>query len=132
MLNDLASKGKLDARLHEWANDVLRTLGNDAAHNVGAMISEDDARDALEFTKALIQNLFVLQRAFDAFKKRRAGQMEKHASEQESAFQIGVDEDPDPTLAKAATEPAFRFSKLPMPVRFACLRKRPRQLSMTR
>ena len=74
MLNDLATKGKLDARLHEWANDVLRTLGNDAAHNVEAVISQDDARDALEFTKALIQNLFVLQRAFEAFKKRRAGQ----------------------------------------------------------
>jgi len=80
-LDDLRIKGELDPRLHEWAND-LRILGNDAAHDVDTVIAQDDARDALEFTKALIQNLFVLRRAFEEFKKRRASAQE--------------DEQPDP------------------------------------
>jgi hypothetical protein len=70
-LADLKAKGKLDERLHEWADHVLRGLGNDAAHDVDQVISRDDARDALEFTKALIQQLFVLEAAFKRFKERR-------------------------------------------------------------
>lgn len=67
MLQDL--KTKIDPRLHGWADEVLRELGNEAAHR--GPISRDDALDAHAFTRALIQNLFVLQRSFEEFKKRR-------------------------------------------------------------
>lgn len=71
-LEHLRTTGKLDERFHEWADHVLRGLGNDAAHDVDQAISRDDARDALDFTKALIQQLFVLEEAFKRFKARRA------------------------------------------------------------
>lgn len=71
MLGNLKNRGALDPRLHAWADDVLRPLGNDAAHDVDIEVEDADAKDALEFTKALIQHLFVLQHAFEAFKKRR-------------------------------------------------------------
>ena len=38
--------GIIEKRLYEWA-DALRTVGNEAAHDVGADVSRDDARDLL-------------------------------------------------------------------------------------
>lgn len=70
-LEDLKARGTIDPRLHEWANDVLRDLGNDAAHDVGTVVSREDARDALEFTRAIIEYLFVFADAFKRFKERR-------------------------------------------------------------
>jgi hypothetical protein len=70
-LRDLKSRGVVDARLHEWADHALRGLGNDAAHDVNAMVSREDARDALEFTRAIIEYLFVFADAFHRFKTRR-------------------------------------------------------------
>lgn len=70
-LEHLRTTGKLDERFHEWADHVLRGLGNDAAHDVDQIISRADARDALDFTKALIQQMFVLEAAFKRFKERR-------------------------------------------------------------
>jgi hypothetical protein len=80
MLSDLKNKGKLDPRLHAWADHVLRPLGNDAAHDVDIEVDDADASDALEFTKALIHHLFVLEHAFEAFKKRR-GEAKQLASD---------------------------------------------------
>ena len=70
-LLDLKTKGIIEPRLHEWADEVLRGLGNDAAHDVGQTISKDDAQDALEFTKAIIEYLYVFEAAFQRFKGRR-------------------------------------------------------------
>lgn len=63
-------KTKIDPKLHEWADQVLRELGNDAAHIKGD-IDAEDAQDAVEFTRALINNLFVLEKSFQDFRKRR-------------------------------------------------------------
>lgn len=70
-LSDLKSRGVVDARLHEWADHALRALGNDAAHDVNALVSREDARDAIEFTRAIIEYLFVFADAFHRFKARR-------------------------------------------------------------
>lgn len=67
MLNAL--KERIDPRLHEWADVVVKELGNDAAHE--SAIEMADAYDALEFTRALVQNLYVLQKSFEQFKARR-------------------------------------------------------------
>lgn len=71
-LDNLKERGLIEPRIHEWANHVLRSLGNDAAHDVDAVISKEDAKDALDFTKAIIEYLFVFEAAFQQFKKRRA------------------------------------------------------------
>lgn len=63
-------KSKIDPRLHEWADQVLKELGNDAAH-IKVDIQPEDAQDAVEFTRALISNLFVLEKSYQDFKKRR-------------------------------------------------------------
>ncbi len=57
--------------LFEWSDEVLRSLGNDAAHDVDAEARREDAKDALDFTKALLECLFVFQAAYQRFKERR-------------------------------------------------------------
>lgn len=69
-LGDKLRELKMDPRLQEWAGQVVIELGNDAAH-IKADIEADDAQDAVAFTRALIENLFVLKQAFEAFKQRR-------------------------------------------------------------
>src|SRR6187402_735699 len=64
-IRSLKEKQLIDARIFEWADSVLRGLGNDAAHNVNEVISEDDAEAALEFTRAIIEYLFVFSAAFE-------------------------------------------------------------------
>ncbi len=60
----------IDERLYEWA-DVLRLVGNEAAHDVNVTISRDDAKDMLEFTNAILDYLFSFRDKFEEFKKRR-------------------------------------------------------------
>jgi hypothetical protein len=67
----LKDQGKIDERIFEWSNSVLRSLGNDAAHKVDEVISSEDAEAALEFTRAIIEYLFVFTAAFEKFKERR-------------------------------------------------------------
>jgi hypothetical protein len=70
-LSDLKTQGILDSRLYEWSDEALRALGNEAAHDVKVTISKSDAKDVLEFTKAILEYLFMFAQAFAAFKKRR-------------------------------------------------------------
>lgn len=70
-LQDLKNRNVIDPKVHEWADDILRGLGNDAAHDIDATITKEDTRDALEFTRAIIEYLFVFQSAFETFKERR-------------------------------------------------------------
>lgn len=70
-LDNLHKKALIDERIHQWADYVLRGLGNEAVHDVDQVISREDAEAALDFTKAIIEYLFVFQAAFDRFKERR-------------------------------------------------------------
>jgi len=69
-LRKMKEIGVIESRLFEWA-DALRLEGNDAAHNVSASVSPEDARDLLEFTNALLEYVFTFRDKFEAFKKRR-------------------------------------------------------------
>ncbi|ARM00487.1 hypothetical protein BOC59_10900 [Burkholderia pseudomallei] len=51
----------IDERLFEWS-DALRVVGNEAAHGVGVVISQPDAKDAIEFTNAILDYLLRLTR----------------------------------------------------------------------
>lgn len=70
-LKQLKERGIIDARLHEWA-DELRLSGNEAAHDVGADVSPADAAEMLDFTNALVEYTFTFRERFEVFKKRRA------------------------------------------------------------
>lgn len=72
-LTKLRDAGTIDARLFEWA-DQLRLFGNDAAHDLSVTIEGPDARDIIDFTKALIEYVFTFQERFLAFKARRSKQ----------------------------------------------------------
>jgi Domain of unknown function (DUF4145) len=60
----------IDERLFEWS-DALRVVGNEAAHGVGLSIDQD-AKDTLEFTNAILDYIFSYRDRFEQFKKRRA------------------------------------------------------------
>lgn len=70
-LKELHESKKLDQRIYDWSVEVLKNLGNDAAHNVEENIAPQDAKDAIEFTRAIIEHLFVFEAAFQRFKARR-------------------------------------------------------------
>jgi hypothetical protein len=69
-LKELREKGIIESKLYEWA-DALRISGNEAAHDVNVTVSAEDARDILEFTKALMEYVFTFRDKFEEFKKRR-------------------------------------------------------------
>lgn len=51
---------------------ALRVVGNEAAHGVKGAISQPDAKDAIEFTNAILDYVFSYRDRFEQFKKRRA------------------------------------------------------------
>ncbi len=69
-LKALAQNGSVESRLLEWAHSV-RAVGNDAAHDTEVELTKDDARDALDFTEALLMYVFVLNARFADFQARR-------------------------------------------------------------
>lgn len=70
-LKQMRDRGIMDDRLFQWA-DALRISGNEAAHGVEVNFGPADARDIVEFTKALLEYVFTFRDRFDAFQKRRA------------------------------------------------------------
>ncbi len=74
-LRDLEARKVIDSKLLAWA-DGLRVVGNDAAHDLEASVSRQDATDALEFIEAICQYVFSLSRRFDAFQRRRSKRRE--------------------------------------------------------
>lgn len=69
-LKELQENAVIDARLYEWA-DALRIVGNDAAHNVEEFMSKEDAKDGLDFTRAIVEYIYTFTDAFEKFKARR-------------------------------------------------------------
>lgn len=69
-LDSLASSGSIDPTLKSWAHGV-RLLGNEAAHDVDAVVSKEDARDVLDFTEALLLSVFTLRQKHERFLARR-------------------------------------------------------------
>jgi hypothetical protein len=70
-LATLRDMGFIEGRLYQWAEE-LRLAGNEAAHDVGVNVGPQDASDAVEFTRALLEYAYTFQHRFDEFKKRRA------------------------------------------------------------
>ncbi|WP_168211414.1 DUF4145 domain-containing protein [Actinosynnema sp. ALI-1.44] len=83
-LKELQSRGMIDGRLADWAQE-LRVLGNEGAHYTGRPVSREDAVDALAFSEALLDYMFVLAAKFDEFKQRRAASSSDNAASQADA-----------------------------------------------
>ena len=70
-LAKMKEEGLIDGRLWEWA-ETLRSVRNSAAHFTKDSISKQDAQDAVAFTEALLDYLYVCFTArFNALKERR-------------------------------------------------------------
>lgn len=69
-LQQLKANGVIEQRLFEWA-DSLRTVGNEAAHDVTSTVSKEDARDLLDFTRAIVEYIFTFTESFKKFQERR-------------------------------------------------------------
>lgn len=76
-LEKLRDTEVIDKKLFQWA-DSLRLFGNDAAHDATVVINEQDARDILDFTRALVEYVFTFQERFADFQKRRAAAVESN------------------------------------------------------
>ncbi|MGW9383469.1 DUF4145 domain-containing protein [Streptomyces globisporus] len=72
MLEELAASGIIEGRLLEWSQE-LRILGNEGAHFTETTVTADDAIDAIAFTEALMDYIYVYSAQFANFKQRRAG-----------------------------------------------------------
>ena len=70
-LANLHDAEHIDSRLLNWAHQV-RVIGNEAAHDVDVPVTKEDARDAFEFTEAILIYVFSLTKRFELLKARRA------------------------------------------------------------
>lgn len=69
-IEKLKEKGIINDQLYEWANE-LRLVGNEAAHNINIKFTPIDAKDALDFTIAILDYTYSFKEKFDKFKNRR-------------------------------------------------------------
>ena len=73
-LKRLRESGVIDNAIFNWSNE-LRLAGNIAAHvDSKSQIMEHDAKDVLEFAKALLLYVFELQNRLQTYRKRRSKQ----------------------------------------------------------
>jgi hypothetical protein len=69
-LGALRDKGVIDVRMLEWA-DSLRKHGNLGAHDTEGNVTEQDAKDLVEFAEAICDYVFVLSKKFEDFLARQ-------------------------------------------------------------
>lgn len=72
-LDKMRDKGLIDGRLAEWA-DTLRGVRNSAAHFNPESVTRQDAEDALAYSEALLDYLYVLKDRFESMRARRASE----------------------------------------------------------
>ncbi|MFE3602387.1 DUF4145 domain-containing protein [Streptomyces sp. NPDC059142] len=73
----LKQNDKIEGRLLDWAT-ALRFVGNDGAH--GDAVKRQDAEDALVFTEALLEHIYVLTVQYEEFSERRRRRAQRKAS----------------------------------------------------
>jgi uncharacterized protein DUF4145 len=68
-LKELLTRGIIDTRLYQWA-DELRKHRNLAAHASGVSFERQDAQDIFDFAVAICDYVFVLTKKFEEFQQR--------------------------------------------------------------
>lgn len=71
-LKKLRDKQLLENTLYYWANE-LRLIGNDGAHSHDQIVTQQDAKDSIDFFDALITYLYHLVIQYDKLTNRRKG-----------------------------------------------------------
>ena len=71
-IDRLYAEGIISEQLKTWANE-LRILRNIGAHATEIEVSEPDAKEAIDFLRAILENLYDLTPKFTEFKARRQG-----------------------------------------------------------
>lgn len=66
----LKNKQILDETLYSWANE-LRLIGNDGAHSHDQIVTQQDAKDSIDFFDALITYLYHLVNQYNQLINRR-------------------------------------------------------------
>jgi Domain of unknown function (DUF4145) len=64
-------RGLIDSRLWEWA-ETLRGVRNAASHFNDEPVTQQDTEDALAYSEALLDYLYVLKARFESMKERQA------------------------------------------------------------
>lgn len=78
-LKELRERGIIDGRLAQWA-DELHKSRNMGAHASGEKVSNQDARDLLDFTNAICEYMFVLTAQYESFMKRQEARTKEKIS----------------------------------------------------
>ncbi|MGW1605906.1 DUF4145 domain-containing protein [Streptomyces eurythermus] len=82
MVEWLQQNNKIEGRLLDWAT-ALRFVGNDGAH--GDTVNRQDAEDALAFTEALLEHIYVLTVQYEKFSERRQKAADRKAARKAAA-----------------------------------------------
>lgn len=69
-LTKLSEAGHIDSRLLNWAHEI-RLIGNEAAHDIDILVTNEDAKDVLDFTEAILIYVFSLTKRFESLRARR-------------------------------------------------------------
>ncbi len=69
-LQKMKEKGIIDEKIWTWAN-ALREERNLGAHASGTDVSEEDAKDVLDFANAICEYVYVLTKQFDEYMARK-------------------------------------------------------------
>jgi len=69
-LKNLRDKRILEDTLYSWTNE-LRLIGNDGAHSHDQIVTQQDAKDSIDFFDALITYLYHLVDQYNKLKTRR-------------------------------------------------------------
>ena len=78
-LEALKELGHIDNRLLSWAHEI-RSIGNEAAHDLEYTIDKENAKDCLDLTEAILIYIFSLGERFENFKNRKTKNKEKQNS----------------------------------------------------
>ena len=69
-LKNLKDKSILEGTIYNWTNE-LRLIGNDGAHSHNQIVTQQDAKDSLDFFDALITYLYHLVDQYEKLTTRR-------------------------------------------------------------
>jgi len=69
-IKELADKGIITQEIKNWA-DVVRYVGNDAAHPEDKDVNEDDAKDILDLAEQFMHVIYVAPAIANERKKKR-------------------------------------------------------------
>lgn len=69
-LDLLLKKQLISNEIFDWSK-ALRLSGNKAAHDIDSCISQQDARDLLDFTIAIVDYVFVFSKRYQSFLERQ-------------------------------------------------------------